>query len=148
MTSTSTNQIKNILNLKLLNNDINIIQLIMNFNSDFCDKCDKTCYDEITKQYCYGCKEYFKVCESCFKDNKCDSCEDWFCDECKEDFRKCDSDKCGENKQYCDECATTELAYCMGCEESCCCKKVYRTIGPEHNYHYTCSDCLECCFNP
>ena len=145
--TTSTHQIKNILNLKLLNNDINIIQIIMAFNTDFCDKCDKVCYDEITKQYCYGCKEYFKVCESCFKDNTCDSCDDWFCDECKE-FRKCDNKNCCEDKKYCEDCHTEQLGYCMDCEEHKCCKKIYRTINMEGEYNYTCEECLECVFDP
>ena len=146
---TNTLQTKQILNTLLINNDINLIELIMSFNTDFCDICDKTCYNEITNQYCYGCNEYFKVCEACYKDNKCDSCDDLFCKDCQEEtpLQKCDSERCCNDMKYCEECVGSEMGWCSGCEERKCCVKVYRSCNGK-DYIYTCQECLEVVFNP
>lgn len=148
----NTQQIKNILNQKLLNNEISIIEMIMNYLTDDCDICEQKCFDtEQEIMDCCECNESYHVCFECYKKNKCDSCDYFICFDCQENdngLRKCDSEKCNENFKYCDDCRTENLGYCQSCEESKCCVKVFKSIDIEGNYIYTCQDCLECVFNP
>lgn len=139
---------------KLINNDINIIDIIMDYALEECDICDTKqinlweernvdCYDSD----CHVCDEndfnHVSICDGC-KENKCYSCGDIFCPY-NDDKHTCSDEECDEkNKRiFCDSCSSENLYYCYECEGNYCCRNIYQMgYTTDGNKNWMCSQCI------
>jgi hypothetical protein len=142
---------KQILNQKLFNNDIFIVDIIIGYITDTCYICKNKVFinelrpTHIPDNYGGSCNKHDKnnddeyLCELCIVLNCCKVCEEFCCDKCYNLFA-CDNKDC--INQFCEYCSSRELLECNSCEESFCCKKFYKTIGTNLDYIFTCEDCM------
>jgi hypothetical protein len=149
--------ITKILDKKLYNNDINIIDNITSFIIP-CEECNtiitnhglhKTCENNHIHD---GKDISINKCDVCYMENKCLKCGDVYCGDCLEDRGELSScDKCGNT--YCDDCVSDGAMYwCEECSELKCCEKVYKIQAGNDRFSYIfkCDGCIqvlrgECC---
>jgi len=138
----------------MINNDINIISIIVDYLTDECDICDCKCnVSNIEMIECDGCNEEERVCNQCFNDNNCYCCDSYYCENCQEDcgyeFHYCDNKKCDEKDRYCYHCKNKQMFKCDSCDKTQCCIKLFKISSRNYdNDRHCCEDCLEEVFSP
>ena len=147
-------QYREILNEKLAKNDINIIDIIMEYITKKCDNCKEVKLqndlEEVCIPHCFisDCKKHnnkkknrwIDYCETCIDKHCCKKCNDVCCSDCDNKFI-CDVKNC--NNIFCEDCIEKEMLYCKTCDKHFCCRKLYRTIDDHLDYQYTCEDCIK-----
>lgn len=139
-------EVKDILDKKLYNNDINIVDIIMDYVIETCEKCDGKTTDFLgcleygyISDVCSSCDEdkIEKVCDECKILYSCYGCDEKICEMC------CDPKKCGEcDREFCDTCACEGLLVCEECEIWYCCLPVYKIVG-HSEVIYQCMKCVK-----
>ena len=143
---------REMLDIKLKDNDKNIIDMIMSYVVENCDICGCKSIDELNEvddydlQCMTDCEEEEPeyICDDCKRTDFCYSCDKHLC-KCREDIYddgKCSAKDC--DRYFCDGCKSESLLGCGSCEGFFCCKKVIRIIG-ENETIYKCEGCLDDC---
>ena len=150
MNTSEIKDIKNILDLQLRNNDINIVDIILSYLLDKCSFCDDKMFEEDLdvleygrveddcKEGCNDEKEPEKVCDTCKKEHSCYGCNEYLCGYCNTPV-VCGSLEC--DRSFCEDCSY-DLLSCCGCSRSFCCEKVYKINGHNETL-YRCMGCIE-----
>ena len=147
---TSTLQIRKYLDIKLTGNDINIIDMIMDYITIKCDGCkDKVLISNINEVECNcsantpldKCKQDYNFCDTCLDEQCCNGCYNYYCPLNDDDsLRECGDENC--NTKWCDnDCFNTEMLFCSQCEDWFCCRGIRRYIGNDLEYMYICDVC-------
>ena len=144
-------QIRKMLDYQLTGNDINIIDMIMDYITMDCDGCkNKMLIDDSWEVECNcaastpldKCKQDYHFCDDCLITETCFGCENYYCPESVKDgyeLRECGDVNC--ERGFCDTCFNEEMLYCSVCEDYYCCRGVRRTIDSALEYFYTCDEC-------
>jgi hypothetical protein len=148
---------RNLLNNKLLNNDVYIVTMIMDYLTEKCDCCNKKkfveeldlinipeCFDEDCIKHSWMENKLYrqKYCLTCKEKHCCRECENVCCEDCNNLFH-CDNKNC--SNIFCCDCLDNwnSMKYCNSCEGKFCCSKIYRSIGIDGDVIYNCEDCIE-----
>ena len=151
MTAIINQEVKTILDGLLVGNDINLIDNILSFIKEPCDKCGERilpqwdnkiellelCYDS-----CDRCADGGVVlCYECIEEQKCSSCDEtvWGCDDCENEMGCCDGEEC--INKFCDDCRFECMMMCSDCGDAYCCQKFYMVDNGECECF--CSECIQ-----
>ena len=158
MTKDNIKEIKNILDIKLKNNEPKLIPIIISY-LDQCECCEEyVAHDDYSNYLKTGCdgdfkSNYYKICDECQDNVVCGECGEADIDE-EHDIQQCShchSNICNQcsytdcidcNRRYCKDCIG--IYFCYDCEESACkrCRSFIKL--PNGDYIY-CSDCYKVC---
>lgn len=142
--------VRKYLDIKLKDNDINIVDMIMSYILEECDVCKHKDLDTLNEvdEYDIDCMSECNlpipenICDGCKIEQICFNCDKFLCP-CREDVY--DDAKCGAKRcrnMFCDDCKCQDLAHCGDCEEWFCCEPVYQMNG-ENETIYRCMPCIE-----
>ena len=134
----------------LAGNDLNIIDKIIDYLLVKCDECgDKDFVNDMTYtdkvHNCLDCPDDkchnvdYAVCNTCWIEQCCSSCEDIICGKCDDNRSECS--KC--DKILCEDCECEELLWCGGCEERFCCQPIYKIEDDEGDIIYRGLCCMK-----
>lgn len=148
---------KQILDKLLIGNEKQLAELILSYITDKCDCCDELNFvteledveipkkilfddDECKKHGHHDHKHIESFCSTCVEEQCCKGCDEYACNDCSNRY-ECDYKYC--SNIFCEDCKDEDLLWCSQCEERFCCRKVYKTIGPEGDYIFSCESCIE-----
>lgn len=155
---TTETLLRHYLDIKLVDNDINIVDIILSFIGENCECCNDKVYDGLNVQCIFNshhkeddkhyedCKTCFgnmdiEICDKCDRDQCCMGCFDFLCEKCDEDeYHLCSVENC--NRKYCDDCLGDKMFMCDTCEEWKCCEQYYKVFVYEGD-KYICMTCMK-----
>ena len=153
-TLSDTLEIRDILDIKLVNNDALLIDKIISYYTDTCHNCEakginfveKDVYDEIGYNDEIGDDNIIYFCQDCENKMSCSACGNFCpsfvinegnCGEYDVDGDMRDCDNC--SNVFCEDCSCMgEIFWCNSCEECHCCRPMYK-MGDE----WTCNKPIE-----